>query len=171
MKHSSPEARILLACLSSRPVPQYVLAAMADQHFCWDTTFHEANQLGVGPLFYYRLGVLGLRDYVPAEMAGRRKEELFSSQARNMKLYADVGWVLTALTKNGIQVAVLKGLALAEGAYEHIGLRTMADVDLLVKREDLEQAATIVEGLGFKANEGYRKKEWYKNHHHHPMVR
>jgi hypothetical protein len=140
---------------------------MADQRLCWKIIFHEANQLGVGPLFYYRLGVLGLRDYVPAEPARRQKEELFSSQARNMKLYADVKKVLAALTGYGIQVTVLKGLALAEGAYEHIGLRTMADVDVLVRQEDLEKAAEILEALGFKSNESYREKAWYKDHHHH----
>ena len=167
MKHSSPEARILFACLSSRPVPHYVLTAMADRRLSWETMFRSANQLGVGPLFYYRLGVLGLRDHVPADLARRRKEELFSSQARNMKLYADVKHVLTAMTGQGIQVAVLKGLALAERAYEHIGLRTMGDVDILVRKEDLEKAGTIMEGLGFKSNEGYREKEWYRGHHHH----
>jgi len=167
MKRSFPEARVLLACLSSRPLSHYVLAAMEDQRLSWQTMFHAANQLGVGPLLYYRLAALGLREYIPAEMARRRREELFSNQARNMKLYADVKRVLTALTGEGIQVCVLKGLALAEGVYDHIGLRTMGDVDILVRKKDLDKAACVIEELGFMSNETYREKAWYRDHHHH----
>ena len=84
-----------------------------------------------------------------------------------MKVYAELKTVLTALTGEGLSVVVLKGAALAELVYRHIGLRTMADVDLLVEKESLDKAGAILERLGFLSNEGYRDKEWYREHHHH----
>jgi hypothetical protein len=84
-----------------------------------------------------------------------------------MKVYAELQTVLSALTLEGLSVVVLKGAALAELVYRHIGLRTMADVDLLVEKKDLDKAGAIIERLGFLSYEGYRDKQWYREHHHH----
>lgn len=161
------ERRTLLSCLATNGMAQETLADIADPQLSWENLFETASRLGVGPLLYFRMGVLGLREEIPSEVARQRKEEFLSSQARNMKLYADLRRVLTALTQEGIQVVVLKGAALAELAYEHVGLRTMGDVDLLVEKRNLEKAGAIIERLGFLPNEGYGDKQWYRNHHHH----
>ena len=56
---------------------------------------------------------------------------------------------MAALTREGLPVVVLKGAALAELVYQHIGLRTMADVDLLVEKKNLDKAGSILERLGY----------------------
>ena len=164
---SALESRALLSCLATNRMAQQVRSDITDPQLSWEKLFDVACQLGVGPLLYVRLGELGLRDKVPVDVARRIKEECFSSQARNMKVYAELKTVLTALTGEGLSVVVLKGAALAELVYRHIGLRTMADVDLLVEKENLDKAGAILERLGFLSNEGYRDKEWYREHHHH----
>src|SRR5262249_8985857 len=54
--------------------------------------------------------------------------------------------VCTALAAHGIQAATLKGWALAR-LYGRPGLRPVGDVDLLVRREDLDHARTVLAGF------------------------
>ena len=168
MTNPSPlESRVLLSCLATNRTAQQILSEVTHPQLSWEKLFDVACQLGVGPLLYARLGELGLRDKIPGDIARRSKEECFSSQARNMRVYAELKTVLAALTRDGLSVVVLKGAALAELVYRHIGLRTMADVDLLVERKHLDRAGAILERLGFMPNESYRNKQWYREHHHH----
>jgi Uncharacterised nucleotidyltransferase len=164
---SQLESRVLLSCLATNRTAQQILSEATHPQLSWEKLFDVACQLGVGPLLYARLGELGLRDKIPVDVAQRGKEECFSSQARNMRVYAELKTVLAALSRDGLSVVVLKGAALAELVYRHIGLRTMADVDLLVERKHLDRAGAILEGLGFVPNESYRDKQWYREHHHH----
>jgi hypothetical protein len=164
---SALERRALLSCLATNRTAQQILSDITDPQLSWEKLFDVARRLGVGALLYVRLGELGLRDKIPVDVARRSKEECFLSQARNMKVYAELQTVLSALTLEGLSVVVLKGAALAELVYRHIGLRTMADVDLLVEKKDLDKAGAIIERLGFLSYEGYRDKQWYREHHHH----
>jgi hypothetical protein len=164
---SVKEGRALLSCLATNGTAQEIVSDITDPRLSWEKVFDVARQLGVGPLLYFRLGELGSRDKLPADIVRESKEQCFSSQARNMKVYAGLRKVLAAFACEGLPVIVLKGAALAELAYQHIGLRMMADVDLLVEKKSLDKAGAIVERLGFLANESYRDKQWYKDHHHH----
>jgi Uncharacterised nucleotidyltransferase len=164
---SKLERRALLSCLATNRTAEQILSDITDPQLSWEKLFDVACQLGVGPLLYVRLGELGLRDKIPVSIARRIKEECFSSQARNMKFYAEIKTVLIALIREGLSVVVLKGAALAELVYRHIGLRTMADVDLLIEKKNLDKAAEILERIGFLPDEGYRDKRWYVEHHHH----
>jgi hypothetical protein len=56
-----------------------------------------------------------------------------------MRLYHELLEVLDILNDNEIPVIILKGAHLAELVYEDIGVRTMGDVDLLFKMEDLSR--------------------------------
>jgi len=164
---SALESRVLISCLATNRTAQQILSDITDPQLSWEKLVDVACQLGVGPLLYIRLGEFGLRDKIPVDIAGRIKEECFSSQARNMNVYAKLKTVLATLTGEGLSVVVLKGAALAERVYRHIGLRTMADVDLLVEKKNLDKAGAILERLGFLPYEGYHEKQWYRERHHH----
>jgi putative nucleotidyltransferase-like protein len=164
---SALESRVLLSCLATNRTAQQILSDITDPQLSWEKLVDVACQLGVGPLLHVRLGEFGLREKIPVVIARRIKEECFSSQARNMEAYAKLKHLLAALTGEGISVVVLKGAALAELVYRHVGLRTMKDVDLLVEQKNLDKAGGILERLGFLPNEGYREKQWYREHHHH----
>jgi hypothetical protein len=84
-----------------------------------------------------------------------------------MQVFARLGEVLAALQGSRIEVMALKGAALAELVYGQIGLRTMGDVDLLVRKSDLPRVEAILEGMEFQVDESYRTREWYETQHHH----
>jgi len=56
------------------------------------------------------------------------------------------------LEREGIEVVVLKGPAVGVAAYGDPSLRSFADVDLLVKRNDLVAARSVLQALGYTPN-------------------
>ncbi|MDT7041590.1 nucleotidyltransferase family protein [Candidatus Nitronereus thalassa] len=140
---------------------------LRDSSINWMALVDHANTLGIGPIVYYRLkhgsGALA----IPEEVLATGKSLLYWNQARNMKRFGSLKEVLTLFAAEGIFSVALKGTALANVVYPHVGLRPMADVDLLVREEDLTKAEQILISLGFEANEREHSKEWYQQHHHH----
>src|SRR5215510_5949439 len=115
---------------------------------CWERIFHAAAQLGVAPVLYARLKTPALPAVVPGSILQRHKGDLIWSQAQNMKVFARLRAVLEVLRANRIDVMALKGAALAELVYGQIGLRTMGDIDLLVRRSELAKVRGILEDMG-----------------------
>jgi len=133
----------------------------------WERVFQAAAQLGVAPLLYVRLKTPTLHSSVPTAVLQSHKGDFLWSQARNMKVFARLREVFAVFRDHRIDVIALKGAALAELAYPQIGLRTMGDIDLLVRKDDLARVEAIMEDMGFQADESYRAKEWYHAKHHH----
>jgi hypothetical protein len=141
--------------------------ALANDQETWERVFRAAAHLGVAPLLYMRLRTSALRSQVPPDVLQRHRGDFLWSQARNMKAFARLRDVLATFHANHIEVMGLKGAVLAEHIYRPIGIRTMGDVDLLVRRGDLPRVERILEELGFQADETYRTKDWYETQHHH----
>ncbi len=55
--------------------------------------------------------------------------------------------MLDACAENGIDILPLKGAVMRE-LYPHSSLRNMCDLDLLVRKEDLERAGRLLENIG-----------------------
>jgi len=140
---------------------------LKDAHINWLGNFDRANQLGIGSIIYHRMKQGGMLQHVPEEIVEQSKARYYWNQARNMKRFARLREVLGAFSSAQIPVIALKGAALAEHVYPQMGLRPMADVDLLVHEEDLTNAEQLLVSLGFHANEGNHPREWFRTHHHH----
>lgn len=133
----------------------------------WVEKLDQANKLGVGSILYYRMKQKAELLKVPKAIMDQCKTRLYWDQARNMKRFGRLQEVLRAFSRNEIPVVVLKGAALANLVYSHMGLRPMADVDLLVQEKDLLQVEQLLVSFGFQANEHSHSKEWYRKNHHH----
>lgn len=70
---------------------------------------------------------------------------------RNHALYDELAELFAEFDRQGITVAVRKGGYLAEKVYGDIGIRPMADIDLLVPRAVAEQAVRALAGMGYHA--------------------
>lgn len=72
------------------------------------------------------------------------------SPGYNVFLFAELRDILTAFRAGGVEAIVLKGAALAETVYAHIGLRPMCDIDILIKPENGNAVGVILAGLGYR---------------------
>lgn len=128
----------------------------------WRGVVELARQHNVTPLLYYHLKSLNLT--LPNEIADQLMQAYREQVLRNFGLYRGLGRVLQLLQKKNIAVIVLKGAYLAETVFSDIGLRSMCDVDLLVKKDDLAQVEQELMALGGIPDD-HNRIITPKNHH------
>jgi Uncharacterised nucleotidyltransferase len=88
---------------------------------------------------------------VPASVAARVAAAHARDRAAAMALQHETRTLVDALRERGIRALPLKGPGLAERLYGDPGLRSAGDVDLLVRREDLEAATAAMRERGYGA--------------------
>jgi hypothetical protein len=110
---------------------------------------------------------------VPSRTIELMKNDFYRSAALNIRRLDLLARVLKALNAAGAPAIVLKGAYLAEAVYGNIALRTMADLDLLVRRSDLEKADTALSSAGCKRREYHLLPPENDNefHYRHASVR
>jgi hypothetical protein len=143
------------------------LAALFRSDLDWDAILDAAERHRLAPLVYHSLRSLGEHGGVPATAMERLRRLYYWQAARNAHFHGELRRIVGAFSQAGVSAIVLKGAAIAELVYENIALRPMQDLDLLVRKADLNTADRIVRGLGYAPNQSYRSAEWYREHHHH----
>ncbi|MFZ1042384.1 MAG: nucleotidyltransferase family protein [Anaerolineales bacterium] len=103
----------------------------------WHVIIELARQHMVTPMLYYRLRPLG--SVISGELMEGLRKEYWKNELKNIRLYQELNKLLRLLQEKDIAVIALKGSYLAEAVYDDLGLRTMEDVDLLVKKDDLSR--------------------------------
>ncbi|RJQ18901.1 MAG: hypothetical protein C4560_06705, partial [Nitrospiraceae bacterium] len=136
----------------------------------WEKVADLAASQGTAPLLYFNLKDIKGYAPVPGDVMDKLKSAYLGNAARNMYLYSKLQKVVRALDEHGVDVMVLKGAALAGTVYPDIGLRTMADIDLLVKHEHLDRVRDIMSGLDYEAQTEAGPEEWYRKKHFHLPV-
>ena len=121
----------------------------------WRALLEEAEKRALTLTLYYRLRVAHGEALVPEWVWEHLQTVYLAATARNMVMLHHAAGILRTLQERGIEVIVLKGLYLVEQVYPEIGLRTFSDLDLLVRREQLADALTLMQ------NQGYRLSTWY----------
>jgi hypothetical protein len=113
--------------------------------------FSIAKEEGVAPSLYHSLARHGadlpppVTDHLPALQA-----EYYQSVARNASYLFELSGILAEFSRAGIPVIVLKGAAIALTLYPDPGLRSMNDIDLIVRRSDFESAYSIMAARGYE---------------------
>lgn len=151
--HSST-ASLLLDCLSytdQTEKAERLGHVSADE---WQRVAELAQLHDVESLLYHILTSLKITP--PPEVAARLMQKSRNNLMWNVRLYRELHKLLRLLKEKDISVIVLKGAYLAEAIYENIGLRSMGDVDLLVKKEDLQRVEQEMLALGCEPEESNR---------------
>jgi len=140
----------LLRILARGEVP----ADLADRargltgNVAWSRLFDQAEAHGVVPLAARSLAALGWPD-VPAPVRAAFEAARRINAARNALVARALVRVLEGLDRVGVPVIPLKGVALSESLYGDAALRVSADLDVLVPRECVARAWTVLGELGY----------------------
>ncbi len=97
--------------------------------------------------FFYKLDIPGGDKFDLGTSGEKRYRE---ASLRYLRLLGGMKGVLRTLATEGIQVVVLKGMALVERFYGDPGFRNVGDIDLLVAGENFGRAVAILEESGWK---------------------
>ena len=161
------ENRLLLYCArkSMSEIAMSRVKHLIAEPLQWEEVVDSALSENIAPLLYYNLKNFGEANLVPQETLDKLKKAYYSNLARNMYLFAELRRILEAFKNNNIDTMILKGGALANTVYGNIALRSMWDIDLLVKQEDLSCAKGIMSDLDYTVNTEVRSEEWYIKKH------
>ncbi len=146
----SKNKRILVELLSAA-IGKGRFSPVSHADIDWPGVFAEAKKHQVLPLLYPVLSDCGLCSCISGEsLEELRNASLFDGKEEESK-YFNIRMILSGLYNANIPVIVLKGLVLRE-LYPHPCLRTMTDVDLLVRPEDMDRAANVLKKMGYRAD-------------------
>jgi len=145
------ETKVLLYCL--RADVKKISAAELKQisSVDWEKVIELSIKHSVTPLLYQRLKAFISEAAIPGKILDKLHEIYLNSATKNMRLFNELSKVLRILQDDGIPVIVLKGAHLAEIVYNNIALRSMADVDLMVKKTDLPRVAEKFLKMGYNS--------------------
>lgn len=115
----------------------------------WDLVIQQSIRHSVTPILYQQLKRLSPKVPVPDGVFKKLRDIYLQNAARNMRLYHGLSKALKVLKDAGIPVVVLKGGHLGEVVYGNIGLRTLCDVDLLFKMQDMGRGQKRLMNAGF----------------------
>ena len=115
----------------------------------WSLLAEEASRHELGSLTYRLVTDGPLAETVPSEIQQRLRVPYVRSAVRNALLLRQTGAAAIELARHGIPVMLLKGIHLARFVYSEPALRSMADVDIMVPRDNLASAEKVFLDQGF----------------------
>ncbi|MBU1726820.1 MAG: nucleotidyltransferase family protein [Candidatus Omnitrophica bacterium] len=88
-------------------------------------------------------------DCIPIDALNRFEQMYYSTSSKNILIYEELKKIISVFQKSDIKVILLKGAFLAREIYRNIGLRSMTDIDILIKKEDLRLAHEVLISMGY----------------------
>ncbi len=141
----------------------------------WEQIVRMAEWHRLSALLWRYLHHEGRDLSAPSGVLGDLRRVAAATTVRNLIRQEELDRVLAALAEVGIPAMLLKGTALIETVYPNIGMRPMADIDILVPRGAVKNAHGAVEALGYAVwgvKLGRHDDSHLSRHHHHyPLVR
>jgi hypothetical protein len=115
----------------------------------WDLLVRRAQAEGVAALLYWKLSQSGKIDLLPETLQKSLRAMYFSTRMNNGEIIKELETLTRLFDGAEIPVVALKGVCFALTIYPDIGLRPMADLDLLVPASKLSEAVRITKSLGY----------------------
>jgi hypothetical protein len=115
----------------------------------WQSLLQLAEGHGLLPLLYRHLHMLR-PGAVPEVILGRLRDNFHKNAIRNLCMARDLVRLLDLLQANGIVAVPYKGPTLSLLAQGNLAWRQFCDLDLLLKKEDIAQAAELLIAQGFR---------------------
>ena len=151
MKTKLPrETQLVFAAASvSKAASAFPPVESIDATFDWDRVVEQARRHDLECTTYRALTGLS-EGAVPAETLQALRSAYYGHASRHRALASEVVRVSELLERNGIRAAVLKGVVVAEAAYDDATLRIPGDIDLLVGRDDFARTRALLLDDGYE---------------------
>lgn len=138
----------------------------------WAEVVRQAAENNVASLLYHRLKTVLPAPEVPAGALDGLRDIAVQNTAHSLQARRELAYVLEAFRRHDIPAIVLKGGHLGQVVYENFALRTMCDLDVMVRRDELAKAAGVLGDLGYTPQYyGVEAVDYAQHHHIRPMAR
>lgn len=158
----SREDRLLLACarISLDDRTRHEIEAAIQDGMNWEMVLERSKQEGISGLLYAHLsGLEGISALVPSDIFSRLGAIYQAIWARNTVLTEQWSEVVRLLSETGVASITHKGMILIHVVYPEIGLRPMADIDLLIRPADLPIVTRTLQAVRFRTPDAAMQAE------------
>ena len=147
-----PEIELLLCCARTHIDLKTLdrLRGLLGQELDWDYLLRMARIHGVIPLLYASLQENG-REAVPKPAWDQLQNRFRANIHHSFFLTAELLKILDVFETHGIKAIPFKGPILAASAYRDLTLRQFGDLDLLVHKQDIFEAAKLLVSQGYQS--------------------
>jgi len=114
-----------------------------------ETNWQEFLKKETSLPLYYNLKKLSLKSFIPSQISDKLEKHLLINTGYNVIYLENLVQLIQRLKEQQIQVIILKGAALCETVYPHVGLRSFIDLDILIKKSDLRKVKKELKLLGY----------------------
>jgi hypothetical protein len=151
VRHDSLHYNFLASILSRTP-PDVEVFSRSDWN--WEEVIRIAADETILPPVSARLEELGIRDALPRDVSEFFVAYTALNAERNQRILHQIEEVASLLNRAGIEPVVLKGPSyLLTKVYENPAHRFILDIDLYVPETRIEDAFSILNGLGYSAGD------------------
>src|SRR5258708_8881355 len=123
------------------------MRSLLEKQIDWETLLRLADEHGTSSLVYQNC--LRLNDAVPSAALTVLRERYERNIHKSLFLARELIRILDCLATLGIEAIPYKGLVLSEVYYGDMAMRQAGDVDLFVRKRDVERARKAVRDLGY----------------------
>ena len=156
-----------ILCLAARthrnPIDEGRLLALLQDSVDWERLWQLSHLHDVLPLLAASLRPLAGRAPIPTAWLERAQRRFYATLLRNTALADELVRVYGALSAGGVTAIPVKGVVLGEAIYGNLALRPAADLDVLVRPNDLPAARDMLRALGYT-----QRAEPFFSELHHP---
>lgn len=138
---------LILSLLKEDPTREFLLRIPPGKWRQLDTA------LAKSPLCLLFFSILKKKDcleVLPEEIKAKWQGGYYSNLKRNILAVGQIKEIQQALRWGGVEFILLKGLGLAAGLYNDLGVRYSMDIDLLVRKRDLPKLKTQLEKMDYR---------------------
>ncbi|MCG6533687.1 MAG: nucleotidyltransferase family protein [Syntrophales bacterium LBB04] len=147
----SAEAELILTTARTTMEPSAVerLKSLVLGTIDWSWVLDLAVKNCVGPLLYKSLRT-HVPHAVPPPVMEKLQKDYHQNIARNLELERQLTALLVHFQKHGVAAIPYKGPTLARAAYGDLALRTSGDLDIFVRKQDIEKATALMTSVGYQ---------------------
>ena len=168
MKDASNITEKLMLSLINPSAKKEEIRALLSDEIDWKDFQEKSYAHRIAPLVYYNLKKLELLTIVPKPVIRAIEMSFVYTSRANIMLGEELKEILCMFKKRGLSCIVLKGHAFIETIYhENPGIRPLKDIDLLLKKDDVKEASTVLNENGYELYSEYRPEAYYWESHFH----
>ena len=135
---------LLTACSQQHIKPSFCQTAFLDfDEGQYAHLLKLAHQHGIYPLLYKSLQTIKPMSFSEALYSHFKKSNMRIAQ-RNMLMSAELLQLMQLFSQNGVDAMAFKGPVLSEKAYGNVTLRQYGDLDILIKKRDIQKALALL---------------------------
>ncbi len=128
----------------------------------------EFTENEISLMVYYHLKKLSLLDSLHSQIKRKLENRFMSTAALNIVHLENLARLAKKLSQQKVPLMILKGAALCDTVYPHIGLRTFCDIDILIHKKNIQKVIGVLTQLDYSISHSHAQHHFsaYQDSNH-----